>query len=424
MFVDVADIYIKAGDGGDGAISFRRERCVPNGGPNGGDGGCGGSVLFLADRSLNTLSNFRYKKVFKAQNGENGGKNNCSGKNGEDLLIKVPMGTLVKNRDNGLVMADLNSNEAVVLARGGRGGWGNCRFANSVRQAPRFSKPGLLGEEYNISLELRLLADVGLVGLPNVGKSTLLSCISAARPKIGNYCFTTLVPSLGVVEVGGGESFVAADIPGLIEGASCGKGLGYKFLRHVQRCRVLLHVVDVSRFKCYNPVEDIIVINEELRRFGNGVSSKKQILVANKVDVASKENVNFVRQYAQDNGIPFFEVSCATRSGLGGLVCAANALLKSLPLAVFEDVGSLVESDELKAKDAVGFNIKKDGDVFVVEALWLERIVKNMYLEDLENLRYLHKVLKNSGIDRKLKEMGVSVGDTVSLAGYYFEYEQ
>lgn len=420
MFVDVVDIYIKAGDGGDGAISFRRERCVPNGGPDGGDGGCGGSVLFLADKSLNTLSNFRYKKVFRAQNGENGGKRNCSGRSGENLVIKVPMGTLVKNRDSGFIIADLNSTEAVVLANGGRGGWGNFRFANSVRQAPRFSKPGLPGEEYNLSLELRLLADVGLIGLPNVGKSTLLSCISAARPKIGDYCFTTLVPSLGVVEVGDGESFVAADIPGLIEGASCGRGLGHKFLRHVQRCRVLLHVVDVSCSKCCDPVRDIVVINEELKRFGNGVSNKKQILVANKVDVASKENIDSVRRYAKSSGIQFFEVSCATRSGLSSLVYAANALLKSLPVPVFGDDGCLVGAE---FKEDVGFDIKKSGDVFVVEAPWLERIIRNMYLDDLENLRYLQKVLKNSGIDRRLKEMGVGVGDTVDLAGYYFEYK-
>ena len=331
MFIDVAKITIKAGKGGDGAVSFHREKFVAAGGPDGGDGGRGGNVVFVADDNLSTLMDFRYKRKYAAQPGENGGASRCTGKNAPDLVIKVPRGTLIKDTKTGLLMADISGDEPVVVAKGGRGGWGNSHFATPTRQIPKFAKPGLPGQEYEISLELKLIADVGLIGFPNVGKSTLISVISAAKPKIANYHFTTLSPVLGVVKVGPEQSFVAADIPGLIEGASEGIGLGHDFLRHVERCRLLLHVVDVSGCEGRDPVEDFEKINSELKNFSPELAGRPQIVLGNKCDIATPEQIETFRSYIQEQGLVFLPISAATNQGLKNLPGMVWERLQELP---------------------------------------------------------------------------------------------
>ncbi len=419
MFVDFARIYIKAGDGGDGAITFHREKYMPCGGPDGGDGGKGGDVVFLVDRNLNTLKNFRFKKKFVAQNGENGRKNNCSGKNGQDLIIKVPNGTVVRDIKTNRIIADISDENSHVVAKGGRGGWGNFHFKNPTRQAPRFSKPGLLGEEFEVFLELKLLADVGLVGFPNAGKSTFVSVVSNAKPKIGDYQFTTLIPSLGVVEKDGLRSFVIADIPGLIEGASSGKGLGHKFLRHVERCRLLLHLVDVSCVDDSDPVEKIEIINKELENFKKGLEKKPQVIVATKEDVFSEEKIEKLKEYVKKKDMPFFSISSLTKKGLDELLVYVDKLLKKLPkILKYED--EIVGKEENFRSNFEVF--KKDG-VYYIKAIWLYKIINNMDIFELENLRHLQKILKQTGIDNKLKEIGVEKGDTVNISGYIFQYE-
>ncbi len=419
MFVDFARIYIKAGDGGDGAITFHREKYMPCGGPDGGDGGKGGDVIFLVDRHLNTLKNFRFKKKFVAQNGENGRKNNCSGKNGQDIIIKVPNGTIVRDIKTNKIIADVSDENSHIIARGGRGGWGNFHFKNSTRQAPRFSKPGLLGEEFEISLELKLLADVGLVGFPNVGKSTLVSVISNAKPKIGDYQFTTLVPSLGVVEKQGLGSFVVADIPGLIEGASKGKGLGHKFLRHVERCRLLLHLVDVSCIDESNPVEKINVINIELEDFKKGLEKKPQIVVATKIDIASNEKIENLKEYCKSKNVPLFMVSSLTKKGLEELLVYVDKTLKKLPNILTYEKEVLEKEENFRSNFEV---LKKDG-TYYIKATWLYKVINNMDIYEFENLRHLQKILKETGIDGELKELGILKGDTVNISGYIFQYE-
>lgn len=419
MFVDFARIYIKAGDGGDGAITFHREKYMPCGGPDGGDGGKGGDVIFLVDKHLNTLKNFRFKRKFVAQNGENGRKNNCSGKNGQDLIIKVPNGTIVRDIKTNKIIADICDEKAYIIAKGGRGGWGNFHFKNPTRQAPRFSKPGLLGEEFEVSLELKLLADVGLVGFPNVGKSTLISVISNARPKIGDYQFTTLIPSLGVVEKEGLNSFVVADIPGLIEGASKGKGLGHKFLRHVERCRLLLHLVDVSCVDESDPVEKIEIINKELETFKKGLEKKLQIVVATKMDILSEKKIEKLKEYAKKENIQFFLISSLTKKGLDELLIYIDKTLKKLPKILTYEKEMLDKEENFRSNFEV---FKKDG-VYYIKATWLYKIVNNMDVFELENLRHLQKILKQTGIDNKLKEIGILSGDTVNISGYIFQYE-
>ena len=305
MFIDTAKIFLKAGKGGDGAVSFHREKYVAAGGPDGGDGGRGGNIVFVADPNLSTLMDFRYKRKYAAPCGENGRGARCNGKNAQDLVIRVPRGTLVKEAESGLVIADISTDEPVVVAKGGKGGWGNVHFATPTRQIPRFAKPGLPGEELEVQLELKLIADVGLIGFPNVGKSTLISAISAAKPKIANYHFTTLSPVLGVVRVGPEASFVAADIPGLIEGAADGVGLGHDFLRHVERCRMLLHVVDVSGSEGRDPKEDFAAINAELQRFSPQLAAREQLVLGNKCDIASEEQIARFRAFVEGQGLPF-----------------------------------------------------------------------------------------------------------------------
>ena len=420
MFVDVAKIIIKAGKGGDGAVSFHREKYVAAGGPDGGDGGKGGSVVFQADDNLSTLMDFRYKRKYIAQAGENGGGAKCSGKNAPDLVIRVPRGTLVKEANSGLVIADISGDEPVVVAKGGRGGWGNTHFASPTRQIPRFAKPGLPGEEYEVRLELKLIADVGLIGFPNVGKSTLISVISAAKPKIANYHFTTLSPVLGVVRLGPEQSFVAADIPGLIEGASEGVGLGHDFLRHVERCRLLLHVVDVSGCEGRDPVDDFEKINAELAGFSEELAARPQIVLGNKCDIATEEQIEAFKNYVENKGLMFMPISAAANQGLKKLPGVVWEKLQELPpIQVFEKefVPQAVDPNERS------FTIERVADhEFVVEAPWLERILAGSDVDDYESLQYFQRQLADSGVLAKLIELGVEEDDSIIIGEYEFDY--
>ena len=421
MFVDVAKIKIKAGDGGNGAVSFHREKFVAAGGPDGGDGGRGGNVVFQADDNLSTLMDFRYKRKYVAPNGEPGRGKRCSGKNAEDLVIRVPRGTLVKDAASGLVMADISGDEPVVVAKGGKGGWGNSHFATPTRQIPRFAKPGLPGEEFEIQLELKLIADVGLIGFPNVGKSTLISVISAAKPKIANYHFTTLSPVLGVVRVGPEASFVAADIPGLIDGASEGVGLGHDFLRHVERCRLLLHLVDVSGSEGRDPIEDFEKINAELAGFSAELAARPQIVLGNKCDVATPEQVERFESYIRDKGLPFRAVSAATRQGLDGLVGEVYQQLQQLPpVTVYEP--EYVRPEPV-AESGRSFTITRADDAaWVIEAPWLERILLGSDVDDYESLQYFQRQLADSGILEELINRGVQENDTIRIGDFEFDY--
>ena len=420
MFIDRAKILIKAGDGGNGAVSFHREKYVAAGGPDGGDGGKGGDVIFVVDKHLNTLESFRYKKKFLAENGAPGGSRRCSGKGGEDLIIKVPQGTLIREAVTGQVMADMSGEEPVVLARGGKGGAGNQHFATATRQIPRFSKPGTPGESFELQLELKLLADVGLVGFPNVGKSTLISAVSGAKPKIANYHFTTLVPVLGVVRYDDENSFVMADIPGLVEGASEGVGLGHDFLRHVERCRLLLHVVDVSGCEGRNPIDDFKLINSELVNFSEELSKRPQIAVANKCDIATEEQIEEFRAFCEEEGIQLFEISAATRQGIDQLPGAVFAELQKLPpVIIYEPEFVKVEVEE----DGNAFEIfRTDDGAFNIEADWLVRILNGTNVDDYESLQYFQRRLRDSGIIDRLEEMGVKDGETIRIEDFEFDY--
>lgn len=420
MFVDVAKISIKAGKGGDGAVSFHREKFVAAGGPDGGDGGRGGNVIFQADDNLSTLMDFRYQRKYAAQPGENGGAARCTGKNAPDLVIRVPRGTVVREASTGLVIADISGDGPVVVAKGGRGGWGNTHFASPTRQIPKFAKPGLPGEEFEVRLELKLIADVGLIGFPNVGKSTLISVLSAAKPKIANYHFTTLSPVLGVVRVGQEQSFVAADIPGLIEGASEGVGLGHDFLRHVERCRLLLHVVDVSGCEGREPAEDFEKINAELKNFSAELAGRPQIVLGNKCDIAAPEQIEAFRAYVEGLGLTFLPVSAATNQGL-----------KSLPGLVWERLQALppvqvYEPEFVPAALDVGerrYTIERTGEhEFTIDAPWLERILAGSDVDDYESLQYFQRQLADSGILAELVERGVQEEDTIKIGEYEFDY--
>ena len=419
MFVDVAKIRIKAGDGGAGAVSFHREKYVAAGGPDGGDGGKGGDVIFQVDTNISTLVDFKYKRRYFAPNGEPGRGSNCSGKNAQDLIIYVPKGTVIKHAESGRVMADLSGPEPVVVARGGKGGWGNQHFATPTRQIPRFAKPGLPGEEFEITLELKLLADVGLVGFPNVGKSTLISVVSEAKPKIANYHFTTLTPVLGVVKIAEGKSFVMADIPGLIEGASDGVGLGHEFLRHVDRCRLIVHVVDVSGIEGRDPKEDFEAINRELYNFSEELSERPQIVAANKCDMASPEQIEAFRQFVEEKGLEFFPISAATRQGVDALIGAVAVKLDTLPPIKEYEVEHVPFTEVL---DRQRFEITVEDGVYVVDADWLKPVLGMVDVEDYESLQYFQRVLRNSGVIDKLEEMGIQEGDTVSILGFDFDY--
>ena len=421
MFVDKTKIFIKAGDGGDGAVSFHREKYVAAGGPDGGDGGRGGSVLFLADDNLSTLADFRYKRKYIAQKGENGKARRSSGKNAEDLIIKVPRGTLVKEAETGRLLADVSGKEPVLVARGGNGGWGNIHFATPTRQVPRFAKPGMPGEEYDVTLELKLLADVGLVGFPNVGKSTLVSVVSQAKPIIANYHFTTITPVLGVVSMGEGNSFVMADIPGLVEGAWEGVGLGHQFLRHVERCRMLVHIVDVSGSEARNPKEDFEIINRELERFNPELAKRPMIVAGNKCDLATEEQIEDFRKYIEEKGYEFFPLMAPINEGVDDLLKKILEMLSKLPpITRYEaEPAPIVQPEKI---DRSNVKITKHDGVYFVEAKWLFNIMKSVNFDDYESLQYFQRVLISGGVIDALREAGINEGDTVSIYELEFDF--
>lgn len=423
MFVDKAKINIIAGHGGDGAVSFHREKYVAAGGPDGGDGGKGGDIVFQVDDSMSTLIDFRYKRKFAAENGQNGAARNCTGKSAPPLIIKVPRGTVVREASSGRILADMSTDEPKVIAKGGNGGKGNVNFATSTRQIPRFAKPGFPGESFEVTLELKLLADVGLVGYPNVGKSTLISVVSAAKPKIANYHFTTLTPVLGVVKTGEDKSFVMADIPGLIEGAGDGVGLGHEFLRHVERCRLIVHIVDVSGIEGRDPIDDFNIINGELAKFNEELAKRPQIVAANKSDMATDEQVERFRSFIEEKGIPFFVISAATTKGTKELINKVAEVLDTLP-PIKEFVPEPLTQEEIlrQAEKSREFTVEHRDGVFYVDAPWIEPIMRTVNPDDYSSLQYFQRVLINSGIIAKLEEMGVADGDTINLQGFEFDY--
>lgn len=423
MFVDRAKIVIKAGDGGDGAVSFHREKYVAAGGPDGGDGGRGGDVVFQVDDNFSTLIDFRYKRKYCAERGQNGAARNCTGKSAPPLIIKVPRGTIIREASSGRIMADMSTDEPKVIAKGGRGGKGNVHFATSTRQIPKFAKPGYPGESFEVTLELKLLADVGLVGYPNVGKSTLISVVSAAKPKIANYHFTTLTPVLGVVRVDEEKSFVMADIPGLIEGAGDGVGLGHEFLRHVERCRLIVHVVDVSGIEGRDPKEDFEVINAELAKFNEELAERPQIVAANKADMATDEQIESFRSYIEEKGIPFYLISAATTQGTAELMNKVSEVLETLP-PIKEYEPEPVPQAELDEMAGAGkqFEVFVEDGIYYVEAPWIEPIMRTVDPEDYSSLQYFQRVLINCGIIARLEEMGIQEGDTVNLEGFEFDF--
>lgn len=421
MFIDTAKIYIKAGNGGNGAVSFHREKYVANGGPDGGDGGRGGNIIFVADRNLNTLMDFRYKRKFVAQNGENGRSRRCNGKSAEDLVIKVPFGTVITECESGRVVADISDSEPVVLLKGGRGGFGNTHFATPTRQIPRFAKSGTPGEEMEVNLELKLIADVGLIGFPNVGKSTIISCVSAAKPKIANYHFTTLTPVLGVVGASSQDSFVMADIPGLIEGAADGVGLGHDFLRHVERCRLLVHVVDVSGSEGRDPVSDFELINSELFKYDPEMKNVPQIVVANKFDIATDEQYEKFKTYIEGKNYPVLKASAATNMGLDSIILEIKKKLSSLPPVKRYEV-DIMPTVDLSNKNNREFTISVEDGVYIVDAPWLVPILNSVNMEDYESLQYFQRVLRSSGIIDALIEKGIQEDDTVSIYDLEFDF--
>lgn len=420
MFIDVAIIKIKSGNGGNGAVSFRREKYVAAGGPDGGDGGRGGNVIFKADDNLSTLIDFRYKRKFFAQNGQDGSSRRCTGKSGEDIIIRVPKGTLVSDASDGRLLADISDDEEYVIAKGGKGGAGNQHFATSTRQCPRFAKSGTPGVELELKLELKLLADVGLLGFPNVGKSTLISVVSSAKPKIANYHFTTLNPSLGVVRIAEGSSFVIADIPGIIEGASDGAGLGHEFLRHIDRCRLLLHLVDASGSEGRDAVEDIKIINNELKNYSEALSNRPQILVANKCDMASQEQLDALQKYADENDLKLFKTSAPISEGTDELMKYVAAVLNTLPPIERYEVQPLPQIDV--SQDNNKFEITVEDGVYVVDAPFLLKVINTVNMEDYESLQYFQRVLTLSGIIDALRDKGINEGDIVSIFGFEFEF--
>lgn len=423
MFVDQASIYVKAGDGGDGCVSFHREKYIASGGPDGGDGGKGGDIVFKVDDNISNLIDFRYKRKYVAEKGQNGSSKNCTGRNAPDLVINVPRGTVVRETESGRILADLSGNEPVVICKGGKGGRGNAHFATPTRQIPRFAKPGFRGDEYNVTLELKLIADVGLVGFPNVGKSTLISVVSAAKPKIANYHFTTLTPVLGVVKIEDGKSFVMADIPGLIEGASEGIGLGHEFLRHVERCRLIVHVVDVSGIEGRNPIDDFEAINRELENFSEELAEAPQIVAANKSDMATAEQIDEFRKYIENKGLAFFEISAATTIGTQDLIYGIWDKLKELPpIKEFEAQPLTQQELDEKLLTNRDFKVTVEDNIYFVEADWLWDILRSVNMDDYSSLQYFQRILRSSGIIDKLEEMGIQEGDTVSIFDFEFDY--
>lgn len=421
MFIDIAKIKIKAGKGGDGAVSFRREKYVAAGGPDGGDGGKGGNVVFQVDDNLSTLADFRYKRKYAAQSGENGRGNRCFGRGGEDCVIRVPRGTLVKDAETGRLLADMSDDEPQIVAKGGRGGWGNSHFATPTRQVPRFAKPGTPGEEFEVQLELKLLADVGLVGYPNVGKSTLVSVVSEAKPNIANYHFTTLTPVLGVVRMGEGSSFVMADIPGLIEGAGEGVGLGHQFLRHVERCRLLVHIVDVAGSEGRDPKEDFEIINRELAKFNPELAERPMLVAGNKCDLATDEQIEDFRQYVEGKGYSFFPIMAAIRYDVDPLLKKIQEMLQSLPpVRRFE--AEPAPQVEVESMENTQVQITRHDNVFMVEGKWLLQLINSVNFDDYESLQYFQRVLIQTGVIDALREAGCEEGDTVSMYDLEFDF--
>lgn len=422
MFIDIAKISLKAGKGGNGCVAFRREKYEPMGGPAGGDGGDGGSIILEADEGLRTLMDFRYKRHYQAENGEDGRNKKQFGSDGKDLVLRVPTGTLVKDEESGIVLADLKENgQRYVCARGGRGGKGNTKFKNSIRRTPRFAEPGTKGQEKEILLELKLIADVGLIGFPNVGKSTILASVTSAKPKIANYHFTTLKPNLGVVSIGEGHSYVLADIPGLIEGASEGAGLGHEFLRHVERTRLLLHVIDASGQENRDPVEDFYKINEELKQYSEKLPKKKQIIVLNKMDLPqAQENLERIKkELGKDHEI--YQVSAATGQGLDDIKKVAYERLLQIEEEIKFVDEELVESYyDKKERDTI--IVTKEEDYFLAEGDFLERLVYSTNFDDFESFSNFQKVLIDKGVIEKLRELGAKEGDLISVCGVEFDF--
>ena len=421
MFTDYTKIIIKSGDGGNGAISFRREKYVAAGGPDGGDGGKGGNVYFKVDKNKNTLIDFRYNKKYKAENGQNGSGAKCNGKYGEDIYIGVPIGTVIKDAKTGKIIADLSKPDQVELVlKGGNGGKGNTHFATSTRQAPRFAQDGEKGEEKEVILELKLLADVGLLGFPNVGKSTFLSTVTEARPKIANYEFTTLEPNLGVVKTKNGDSFVIADIPGIIEGASSGVGLGLQFLRHIERTRLLLHFIDVSGSTGRNPVEDFNIINEELKKYSEKLAGRKQIIIATKIDSMQDESLyNYLEKMAKEKNMEIYKISSVTGEGINEILDIISKTLKTLP---YEELFEIEDKVVYNLEEEEKFKIEKISNKFVITGKAIERLMGRINIDDNESMYYFHKSLTNLGIDEKLKQMGIKEGDIVKILDYELEW--
>ena len=421
MFVDKAEIFVKAGKGGDGRVSFRKEKYVPAGGPDGGDGGRGGSVIAIVDEGMRTLMDFRYQKKYIAENGENGMKKKMFGKDAKDLVFKVPPGTVIRDAETGKVLADLlKAGDSAVIARAGRGGRGNVHFKTATRQAPTFAEQGTYGEERTIILELKMLADVGLVGYPNVGKSTFLSATTMAKPKIANYHFTTLTPNLGVVEVIKGKSFVLADIPGLIEGASEGIGLGHEFLRHVERTRLIIHVVDISGTEGRDPAEDFVKINQELERYSPALIERPQVIAANKIDLLfDREGLDVFVQEMASKGYKVFPISAATGEGIDALMHYVTECLDTIEPPVIHEV---VEAPEESAELDQTIRYKKIHDLYVVEGLPMERLVYSTDFTDVESLRRFQEILRKSGVIDELRKMGVQDGDSVRIETVEFEF--
>lgn len=421
MFIDFAKIAIKAGDGGNGKVAWRREKFEPAGGPYGGDGGNGGSVILKADDGIRTLMDFRYKRSYKGESGEDGRDKKQFGKAGQDIVLKVPVGTLVKDQETNGIIVDLKEkDQTFTIAKGGRGGRGNAKFATATRQAPGFAEPGRNGQSRNIVLELKLLADVGLIGFPNVGKSTILSTVSAAKPKIANYHFTTLKPNLGVVRIADEKSFVIADIPGLIEGAHEGAGLGHDFLRHIERTRVLVHVLDISGSEDRNPLEDFYKINEELTKYNLKLENRPQIIVANKMDIPEAEKeFERVKLELEPKGYKIYPVSAATLQGIDDLKYAIWELLSQTEedYDTFDDEFVYVEIE-----DESPIIVKKENGEYIVEGNFIERLLESIYFDDYDSMRYFQSMLKKKGIVDKLKELGINEGETVSICGNEFEF--
>lgn len=419
MFIDKAKIKLKAGNGGDGAVSFHREKYIAAGGPDGGDGGRGGNIVFVASTHLSTLSDFRYKRKYKAENGENGKAGRGFGKKGSDLIVNVPMGTVVRDAESGRIIADLSDTDPHIIARGGNGGWGNTHFATPTRQVPKFAKPGIPGEELEVELELKLLADVGLVGFPNVGKSSLINEVSEAKSVVGNYHFTTVEPVLGVVRRAEGQSFVMADIPGLIEGAGDGMGLGHEFLRHVDRCRLLVHIVDVSGSEGRNPIEDFETINSELSKYSAELAKRPMLVAGNKIDLADEDQLKSFEEYIRGKGYDYFPMSAPINYGVDELTAKIVEMLSNLPpIAVYEPEPLMHEPVEGKRE----FSIKVEDGVYFVEAPWLLQIMRSVNFDDYESMQYFERVLNSSGIIDGLRDAGVQERDTVSIYDFEFDF--